>query len=222
MTSDCVVSQIVWPIVVRTVAGTSPSFLSSSERMLSTSGDFCAFRLRTASSTSSLSTYITRRVGGWGPLPRGTLAPKISVQCFLQLASSGRSKVTVKPTIRLLSNTNQKLLLDSNWLKCLCELRSIAKAVFAVFDYTQAEMSPVMYNHRWLWYKPQTLSNRARIDRAAKDFMQCASTAARTCNILPPASEVSDLPTLSGLAPITEQLCTGESLTSHTHTTITL
>ena len=84
---------------------------------------------------------------GWG-LPCGTLATRVSVQCFCPLASSGRSKMTVKLAIRLLCNTNQKLLLDSNWLKCLCELRSIAKAVFAVFDYTPAEMSLVMYNHR--------------------------------------------------------------------------
>ena len=59
MTSDCVhffdhffVSQISWHIAV---VAASPPF-SSSEGVLSTPGDFPAFRLRTASSASCLST----------------------------------------------------------------------------------------------------------------------------------------------------------------------
>ena len=58
MTTDCVhsfghsfASQILWHIDVRTVFVASRPFLSSSVAMLSTPGDFPAFRLRTASST---------------------------------------------------------------------------------------------------------------------------------------------------------------------------
>ena len=66
MTNDCVhsfghsfVTQISFAyIIVRAAVVASPPFLSSSESegMLSTHGDFPAFRLCTASSTSSLST----------------------------------------------------------------------------------------------------------------------------------------------------------------------
>ena len=50
------VSQVFWHSAVRTVIVGSPLFLSSSERRLSNPGDTSAFRLCTASATSSFST----------------------------------------------------------------------------------------------------------------------------------------------------------------------